>query len=140
MPIPSLYIAAANPSLSPERLRLLSYFNRPSVRRRVAEHWNVPFDVLYRLAHDVNPEVRMAVGLNSRTPDSILKVLIIDPNPDVRYMMASSASTPYWALDILANDSCPFVQCRADRTLTRLRGEPVIYLSDTAPLAKARGS
>jgi hypothetical protein len=140
MPIPSLYIAVANPTLSADRLRLLSYYSRPSVRRRVAEHWNVPFDVLNRLARDVHPEVRIAVGLNSRTPDSILQALITDHNPDVRYMLASSASTPYWALDCLSNDPCPYVQCRANRTLSRLKGEPVIHLVDTSHQSKAHNS
>lgn len=127
-----LYIATGNPDISENRLRLLSYFSKPSIRRRVAEHRNTPIDVLCRLARDPNSDVRIAVGLNCRTPDHILYDLASDSCPDVRYMLAASAHTPLRVLKLLLDDSSPYIQWRAKKTISRLEKERIIHLIDHA--------
>lgn len=103
-------------------LHLLAHSSLASTRRRVAENYAAPIDVLDELSRDPNSEVRIAVGLNRRASEEILQVLTADPDPDVRYALAEASYLSLQALKRLSEDDNPFVCQRARRTVDKKAG------------------
>lgn len=114
------YVLAGAQEISMIDLEVLSRHEDFYVRRRVADRKRVTPEILEALASDPSPAVRSAVALNPQTSMNLLLDLLIDPSNDVRYCMAENHSLPKSLLEALAKDSNPYVQLRAQTTLSHL--------------------
>ncbi len=114
------YVLAGAHGISMIDLEVLSRHEDFYVRRRVADRKRVTPEILEALASDSSPAVRSAVALNPQTSMNLLLDLLVDPSNDVRYCMAENHSLPKSLLEALAQDSNPYVQQRAQTTLSHL--------------------
>ncbi|MBZ0189226.1 MAG: hypothetical protein K8F91_23480 [Candidatus Obscuribacterales bacterium] len=117
------YLLAGNPHTTPKIFTRLALSKWVKVRRRVAENYGCPVEVLKSLSTDKSTEVRIAVASNPNLNKLIVEKLSLDKNPDVRFWIASNANLPIDILKTLSQDQNPFVSSRARKTLSRLRTE-----------------
>lgn len=129
------YLLAGNSTRSARVLYRLAKHNSTKIRRRVAENFACPTDLLSFLSRDKQPEVRIAVALNKKSNFETCKLLSEDFDPDVRFMMASASYTVQSVLEKLSKDENPYVSARAQRTLALKRGKIVEGFGVVKPAA-----
>lgn len=114
------YLAAGNVYATRHELGLFAKHQDAMVRRRVAENYNTPFEILVILVNDEHPEVRLGIANNPRATLSMLEVLIEDKSVDVRFGLAENPLLPVHLLKKLSKDENPYVASRARTTLNRI--------------------
>ena len=127
-------LAAANPSLAPQRVRDLAARECEQTRRNAAQNPNLPADAaqrlvlefpyemshnpscppefLERLAANSGQDIRMRVAVNHACPPDTLKRLAHDDEWPVRSWVATRSQDPA-TLGLLANDCNSWVRCAA---------------------------
>ena len=115
------YIVAGMPTAPVSELEDLSECPRSRIRARVAENLVCPLDILIKLAFDECADVRIAVSDNPRSPSYLLEYLANDNNADVRFAMAENCHVPAGILQKLTCDQNPYVSCRAEQTISRMK-------------------
>ncbi len=91
-----------------------------SFLKQLANSEDTPVHLLKELVKTCNVEIREALVDNRNVTVELLMILARDESCDVRYALAENHNVPKEVLEILSEDDNPYVQYRAQSTLTRL--------------------
>lgn len=91
-----------------------------SFLRQLANSEDTPVHLLKELVKTCHVEIREALVDNTNVTVELLMILARDESCDVRYALAENHNIPKEVLEILSADDNPYVQYRAQCTLTRL--------------------
>jgi hypothetical protein len=108
------------------------YSSGESTTERVmeaAENPLTPPDTLALLAESCDVKVRMAVADNRSAFTETTMLLAQDEDADLRYQLAENHGIDESVLEVLADDSNPFVAHRARKTISRVHGGTVHYMT-----------
>jgi len=122
----------ATPRACPEAVSQRGYSageNVLSWMREVGRDAGTSASMLRQLAASNDPEVKISVADHANAPLEVLMMLASDENADVRYALAESHNISRLVLEKLCDDENPFVVCRAQRTLARLKRKDTKSLS-----------
>jgi len=114
---------AINPNTPSPVLEHLAYDGSPHMLERIAENPRTKSATLTRLAAHEDSQVRAAVAENANLSPKTAHCLAKDGSADVRMRLAESYFAPLEVLRTLSSDENPYVQRRAQQTLTRLLQE-----------------
>lgn len=112
---------ANNEHCPPYVLDALSNTTRLPLVKILATNSAANFYTLLKLAAHKDLSVRMSVAENTSLPVACMYQLARDESVDVRYALAENYYILEPVLELLSQDENPYVACRAQKTLGRLR-------------------
>jgi chromosome condensin MukBEF complex kleisin-like MukF subunit len=114
------WLLAINPNTPPPVLDQLANDEATVLLERIAENPKTHHYTLARLANHADQQVRAAVAENANSSIKTIWRLARDTSVDVRLRVAESYYVPVTVLRVLAMDENPYVQQRAQKTITRI--------------------